>query len=82
MKGNSRHVKCSECKNELDTLPSNREQSSLVCSNYKCSKYAQKQMTCAANNRKFFETPSASKGYYCTSSYHRPINSRLARYSE
>ncbi len=83
MKGNSKHVKCNECKSELDTLPSNREQSSLVCGNWRCGRYGRVQHIVKVNNEALFKLKLNQSGvYYKVSSYRSPINSRLAKYSE
>jgi hypothetical protein len=64
-------------------LPSNREQSSLVCGNYRCGEYARVQHVININNESYFKTKTnQSSLYYKVSSYRSPINSRLAKYSE
>jgi ssDNA-binding Zn-finger/Zn-ribbon topoisomerase 1 len=83
VKGNKEHIKCKECKGELDTLPVNKEQSSLICDNFKCLQFARIQLVINTDNSKFFATPKTNvKGYYLTSSFHKTTQRRTAKYSE
>lgn len=55
MKGNYAGVKCTECKHELNSMPSNRFFSSLSCGNTKCGKWATVQGCIKQDNKKFFD---------------------------
>jgi hypothetical protein len=83
MKGNKDKKKCTACKTELDTSPSDCKHSSLVCNNINCIKFAQPQIVIKADNKNYFARPIIKKGeYYATSIFRRHSSTRIPKYAD